>query len=426
MEILYNKSYNYTREEIMQNIVKIIYKKQTNELNITCSDKVFDVSRIKDVALEQWVFPFSAKGTKWKGLYEELKLFTESDNFILHFDSDNDSFEIVKHALSNVPVKLVGTNNIATIIYHENPFTTKIMINGSVFDTMLIQNRCIDEWINPIKIRELRWDGLFKELEKSIGTDIYTLYFVGEQKFMELLIDNCPENVNIFYRDPKITSQAYKTQSAANAVSNIASKVNEDNISAVKNKAINAIKQSAENTDNTANTDHIPIKNSFIRNNILALCAACSLIFLVLPFASFSVGAATEDIVVESTKVSVSGFEALVGVKEIKIGSNSTIFAIFLLIIPLLIITMNYIKPLKSTKKWIAIGAPVIGILFEIITLLDIKKIFNTFLIAEEEVKLKTSLGIGFFLILISYILTIIVGLIIYHNMRLPKKKKGY
>lgn len=410
----------------MQNIVKIIYQKQLNKLKITFGDKVFDISRIKDMALEQWVFPFSAKGIKWRGLYEELKMFTGCENFILHFDGDSDSFEIVKHALSSVPVKVVGTNNIVTVIYHENPFTTKIMINGSVFDTMLIQNRCIDEWINPIQIREIRWDGIFKELEKAIGTDIYTLYFIGEQKFMELLIDNCPENVNIFYRDPKLAGQTHKSQVSANAVSNLASKVTGDNISAVTSKAIKTIKHSAESNDNTANTNNIPIKNSFIRNNIITLCAVCSIIFLFLPFASFSAAAASKDVVIESTKVSVNGFETLFGVKEIKMGSNSTIFAIFLFVIPLLIITMNYIRPLKSLKRWIAVGAPVIGILFEIITLLDIRKIFNTFMIVEEEVKLKTSLGIGFFLILISYILTIIVGFIVYHNMELPKKKKRY
>lgn len=146
----------------MKPIVKIIYQKESNELKISCADKTFDIARIKDMPIEQWVFPFCSKGVKWNGLYEEMKTFTESEDFTLHFDSDNTSFEIVKYALAEMPVRLVGTNNIVTIIYNENPFTTKITVNGSVFNTTRIQNRSIDEWLNPIQIRDLQWNGILK------------------------------------------------------------------------------------------------------------------------------------------------------------------------------------------------------------------------------------------------------------------------
>lgn len=403
----------------MENTVEIIYRKQTNELNIRYGDKIFDTSLIKDIPLEQWVFPFYAKGTRWRGLYEELKLFTGNDTFVLHFNSDKDSFVTVKHALNDTPVKLVGANNIVTIIYHENPITTKIVINGNVLDTNSIENRYIDEWIAPIQIRGIQWNGVFNEIERLLGTDIYTLYFVGEQKFMELLIDNCPETISIFYKDPQVANPVHNSKMSASA----ASKITLDNISNVAGKALKTIKEnSEESAENNANTNNLPIKNTFIRNNIMTLCAICSILLLFLPFASFSATASIENAEMTSRESSISGFEAIFGIKDIKIGANSSIFALFLLIIPILIIAINYIRISKLPQKWIAVAAPALGIIVEIITLLDIRKLYKTF-ITTEGVTLKTSLGIGFILIFIVYLVTIIIASVIYHNMKLPKKK---
>ena len=230
----------------MESIVKMLYKKDLNILKISCNGKAFDVSRIKDIPIEQWVFPFCSKGVKWNGLYEELKALTESNDFTLHFDSDDTSFEIVKYALSETPAKLIGTNNIVTILYNENPFTTRITVNGNVFNTARIQNRSIDEWINPIQIRDLQWNGIFEELSEFIGTDIYKIYFVGKQEFMKLLIDKCPKNVDVFYRDPKIAEKVNKikqpVKSTPNTASNNIPKVNMESVSLAAKKAAEKLK----------------------------------------------------------------------------------------------------------------------------------------------------------------------------------------
>ena len=259
----------------MKPIVKIIYQKESNELKISCADKTFDIARIKDMPIEQWVFPFCSKGVKWNGLYEEMKTFTESEDFTLHFDSDNTSFEIVKYALAEMPVRLVGTNNIVTIIYNENPFTTKITVNGSVFNTTRIQNRSIDEWLNPIQIRDLQWNGIFEELETFIGTDIYTVNFIGKQEFMKLLIDKCPKSVDVFYRDPKIAEKVnkgkQKMKSLPDSTSNVLPKVNVDSVSIVAKKTAKKLKNTASNSEASENLHSIPIKSPFIRNNIMSI-----------------------------------------------------------------------------------------------------------------------------------------------------------
>ena len=185
-------------------VVKAVYRRETNTLIITYLDQTLDVSTISQLPIEQWVFPLYSKGTRWDGLYVELKRFTGRADFWLNFDSDDTSYETVKYALQNTPAKLIGSHNTVTIVYSENPFKTYITINGKIFQTDRIQSRSIDEWIAPIHIRGLDWNGIFQELAAEIGTDAYTVYFVGNVEFMQPLMEHCPQSVELFYRDPKM------------------------------------------------------------------------------------------------------------------------------------------------------------------------------------------------------------------------------
>lgn len=229
--------------------VKATYTKDNGELKITYNEKKFDTSRIKNISIEQWAYPFLSNGIKWNGLYEELKDFTGCTEFVLQFDSDEESFSIIKNALASQPIKLVGTNNTVTIVYSENPFTTRITINGKVFDTTLLQNRCIDEWIQPFHVREVHWNGIFKELEDYIGTDKYTVYFMGDQKLMSYLIDACPETVSIFYK-------AFKVQQKSKPLPNIGNinteKINMDNLTDIAQKTVSSLKEKINNTTESA------------------------------------------------------------------------------------------------------------------------------------------------------------------------------
>ena len=404
----------------MRTLINATYKKDPPQITITCGDRIFDTLRIKDIPVEQWVYPFCAKGVRWNGLYEELKDFAGTGEFSLNFDSDDTSFDIVNHALSQTPVKLIGSNNAATIVYRENPFTTKITVNGKVFDTTRIQNRSIDEWINPISIRDLQWNGIFKELEDFIGTDMFTVHFVGNPEFMELLMDQAPADVSVFYRDPQVLNKLSRAKVPGHVATNPLSKVNTENISQVAKKAAETIKEGMSPGDVKEDTSEIPIKNSFIRNNIMTICAVIALVLLFLPFAAFS-GKVDGQVVTEAVRV--SGFETMFGMKAVKIGTNRSIFAFLMLIVPVVIIILNYIRPLQPYKKIIAVAAPILGIIAELVALLDIRGIFKTFIVAGEGIKLKTSLGIGFLLVLMCYVLIAVLGLIIYHGMKLPKKK---
>ena len=239
--------------------VKATYIKDSGELKITYNEKKFDTSRIKNVSIEQWAYPFLNKGIKWNGLYEELKDFTGCTEFILQFDSDEESFATIKNALASQPVKLVGTNNTVTIVYSENPFSTRITINGKVFDTTLLQNRCIDEWIQPFQVREVHWNGIFKELEDYIGTDKYTVYFMGDQKLMSYLIDACPETVSIFYK-------AFKVHQKSKTLPNIGNinteKINMDNLTDMAQKTVSSLKEKINNTTESTTKTSSTEKNN--------------------------------------------------------------------------------------------------------------------------------------------------------------------
>ena len=412
----------------MQTIVKIAYRNEPNSLKITSEDKVFDTSRIKNMQVQEWAFPFCIKGVKWKGLYEELKQFTGKSDFVIYFDGQDDAFEIIKYSLEDVPVKLISTNNNVVILYSENPFTTKITVNGKIMDTTRIQNRSIDEWIKPIQIRDLSWKGIFKELEDFIGIDVYCIQFVGKQELMNPLINECPKNVDITFRStsftsknnsPKITNQM-KNNNVVNFMSDITSKVNAQNIAESSAQVIDKFKKQVSDEEINNNIQSIPIKNEFIRKNAMAICALISLVLTFLPFFGFSV-----ETVGYEEKVTVTGITAL-------FGENRTIISLTLFIGPILIIIMNYINALKPYRRIIALLVPLLCIIFEIFTAVALRSVvMNTMGIADSAAKTlggsidyNTSLMIGFWLILLSYVLTAIIGFITYYGLNTINNKR--
>lgn len=408
----------------MEKIIRIGYKKEPSELKISLDGKMFDVSRIEKMQVQEWAFPFCIKGVKWNGLFDELKEFAGCDDYTVYFDGDDDSFEIIKLAFKDTKVKLIGTNNKVVIIYSENPFNTKITVNGAAFDTTRIDNRSIDEWVKPIQIRELVWKGIFKELEENIGIGVFSIQFVGKPAFMKTLIDECPDGVDITYKVP-IQGKARKPAGQggvpkAGGAGNLASKISLPSGGA-PGQMLGKMKQEISDDELNKNLDKIPIKNKFIRDNIMAICAVLSLIFAFLPFVTVSSKAGNE-----SVGITVNGFTALV-------GEHGSFISVIMLLGPILVIVMNYISQLKPYRRIIAVGVPALCIIGEIVAAIVIKGSVNAGSEAVgavgKAVGVKTetsaSFGIGFWLMLVSFILTAVIGFISYYGIdQLPIKKK--
>lgn len=437
--------------------VKINYDSTQKKVKIDIKGKAFDTSKIDGKDIADWVYPFIIKDIYWNGIYDELAEAIGEKEFTIIFDGDDSSFEVLKNALKNSPVKIAGMDNKVFILYKKQPLSTIITVNGRQFDTSKLQNRYIDEWLSPFQFRDVKWDGLFKELENFIGVDAYTIQFTGGQDDMKELMKNCPENVSITYKSPDAipvkhsepkrsfshnsTSSPSVSQKTTQPVSQTApapeytgqaKSVGTDNIQQFASDTINMMKQEISDEEINQNLNNIPIKNEFIRKNIMAICAAFSIIFGIFPFVRFasSVTATGEYAeFVESTGSTVQSFNLF----SLISGEINSFFTIVLFIAPILLIVMNYIKQLRPYRRAIAIIFPAISFISEIILFFIIRSECISSVKASAgggedyfsmDVKVSVIPHIGFYLILLSYIITAIVGFITYYGLKLPIKKK--
>ena len=254
----------------MNKTVKIKYDPEEKKAVITYEGRSFDTSRIDGKPIEEWAYPFIIKQVRWNGLFDELCSFLGGEkNYVVLFEGADADLEVLKGALSETTAKLAGTNNKVSIMYNNTQLTTKISVNGKMLDTSKIQNRSIDEWINPIQFRDIKWEGIFKEIENEVNTDIYTIRFMGKQEDMKVLMDACPQNVDIVYGAARAgrsggaaSSKASGTGngiSAGNMIGNIKGAVGSVNAGSVKDIA-GKMTQEVSDEEINKNLENMPIK----------------------------------------------------------------------------------------------------------------------------------------------------------------------
>lgn len=405
--------------------VKVTYNSETKHTDIIVNGTPFDTSRIAGKEIAEWAYPFLVKKIRWNGFYEEIKTFNDGDgNFAVQFDGSDKDLSVLKDALKDTAAKIAGLNNKVVILYKTEPLSTKITVNGKVFDTTRITNRSIDEWISPFQFKDVAWAGIFAELEEYLGTDEYSVQFVGKTEEMTELMNECPENVNITYRAPSASASPKIGGDFKANLSGVKDSIHMPDLSGVSGQMLDKMKQEVSDEEINQNLQNIPIKNEFIRQNAMAICAALSIIMAIFPFVKYTV----ESEYGGDQVTSLNGFTAL-------FGANGTFVAALLFIAPILIIVMNYIKQLKPYRRIIAIAAPIGCIVFEIITAIMLRAGFMAASKAADagnaalesmgmsaNMETHFSLQIGFFLILLTYILTAIVGFMTYYGLELPKK----
>ena len=412
----------------MNKTIKVVYRTDDLSVEITTDDKTFDTSRISNRSISDWAYPFIVQKIRWNGFYEEMKEFLNGEEeFYVSFDGDEKSLAILKNALKDTKAKVAGTDNKVVIVYKTEPLSTRITINGKVFDTTRLSNRSISDWVFPFQFQGVCWDGIYKELENALNTNEYTIQFVGEPQYMKELMDECPANISITCRAP-MTSATGNNQPVGERISidNLKQTVNAQNISNISGQMLDKVKQNVSDEEINENIRNLPIKNSFIQKNAISICAALSILFAVFPFVKFTM----ESDYTDATNEVLNGFSAL-------FGSNGTIISIVLFLGPILLVLMNYIKQLRPFRRIISVTVPVVCTIFEIITALalqagfkagsDVAGAANDAMASigmDAGLKSSFSLQIGFFLILFSYILTIAVGLVTYYGFKVPLKKK--
>lgn len=185
----------------MAKIVKVIYNSDTLETTISVDGKPFDTSRINGKEIADWAYPFMIRKVRWDGFYDEMvEALGGEKEFNLIFDGSEEALAELKEAWEDAPVCIIeeGSNNSDVIIeYDSENLSTKITVNGQPFDTSRIDGKEIEDWVYPFIIRKVKWNGIFEELFAVVGSESFTIEFIGDEKWLDVLNEECPETVNI-------------------------------------------------------------------------------------------------------------------------------------------------------------------------------------------------------------------------------------
>lgn len=184
----------------MGRTVKVVYHADTLQTEITVDGEPFDTSRINGKGIEDWAYPFMMRKVKWGGFYEEMvEALNGEKAFNLIFEGSKEALAELQEAWEDAPVTIVEETAEPTveIEYDADALTTSITVNGEPFDTTRINGREIEDWVYPFMMRKIKWDGIFKELTKFIGSESYHISFTGEEKWLSALEEECPETVTI-------------------------------------------------------------------------------------------------------------------------------------------------------------------------------------------------------------------------------------
>ncbi len=188
----------------MSKTVKVTYNAETLMTEITVDGQSFDTSRINGKEIADWAYPFMMRKIKWNGFYDEMvEALGGEKSFDLIFDGSEDDLNELKEAWKDAPVNIISeecSGNNVVIEYDEDTLSTNITVNGVPFDTSRINGKEIDDWVYPFMMRKVKWGGIFEELANVTGSEEYTIEFSGSNSAMRVLMEECPEDVEIMRR----------------------------------------------------------------------------------------------------------------------------------------------------------------------------------------------------------------------------------
>ena len=164
----------------------------------------------------------------------------------------------------------------------------------------------------------------------------------------------------------------------------------------------------------------------FVKKNIIAILCVISLLTLVFTWGEFTT---TANVDVAGYEASSSGAMTFGGFTAVL----NTIFGYLLIIGPVALIAMNYVKQLEEKKGLLAVAVPVICIIAWILVVINADGIAAAGSAAAQSasggaasVKTEVSLSLWAYVALISYIATGIAGALTFHGAKVKAlKEKG-
>lgn len=149
-----------------------------------------------------------------------------------------------------------------------------------------------------------------------------------------------------------------------------------------------------------------------VKTHILSILSAFSVLLLLLPIVNVVTSSESAYVGSQSASSAVNGFSIL----------GVSIFGYFLLIGPVLLVAMNYVKPLEPYKGLLAVAVPAVCVVCLIIFLIQAGSIYSASASnAYASAKISCEIGIGAILLFVSYGATMIAGAVTYHNFTLDK-----
>ncbi len=156
----------------------------------------------------------------------------------------------------------------------------------------------------------------------------------------------------------------------------------------------------------------------FFKKNMIAIFSALSLVTLFLPILTITTSTESEWVDTAATaSKTVSGFSAATG----------AILGYLLLIGPVLLIVMNYVKQLEQYKGQLAIAVPVVCLVALVIVFFQAKGETAAASGGNEYFSVESSatVGIGLFVTAAAHIATAVAGAVTFHGLKLDKNLLG-
>ena len=156
------------------------------------------------------------------------------------------------------------------------------------------------------------------------------------------------------------------------------------------------------------------IDKEFILKNLITICCAASILLLFLPFCSVTVGVS---ILGESSSsgAAVSGFDVVA-------GKAAVVWGWVMVICPALLVAMNYIKQLDKYKSILAIVLPIVSLISAIIAMFTAGSASAKATGMGSSVEVSVMPHVGFFLLVVAYIGTLVAGAMTFHGLKLSKE----
>ena len=153
----------------------------------------------------------------------------------------------------------------------------------------------------------------------------------------------------------------------------------------------------------------------FVKKHLLTILCAVCLVLLLLPIAEITSVIKTE---IMGTSTESKATTSITGLS----AAGSNMFAYLMIVGPILLVAMNYIKQLDKYKSLLSVIVPAVCLVGLIIVLLQCGSVNAKASNSAASAEVTVTWSIGAYLLILAYIGTAIAGGVTYYGLRFDKE----